>query len=189
MDTKHVVTDEDVGFRAATSACLPAVQDPSQSAAVDEPCGPSPYETSAVLGADSKSTALTVSQQSKPGPLRDANGRLLPGHGGVPGSGRPKGLAKRVRDMVDFDKAIETLVQIAWGTLAPSARMADRIKAIEILMDRGFGKPQVTVDIKEGSGIDRTRLQATPYEKLVAMVEGMRALQSSDNTIDAEEVQ
>ena len=117
----------------------------------------------------------------------------MPGHAGVPGSGRPKGLAARVRQMVDFDKAITTLMEIAWGKLAPSARMADRIKAIEILFDRGHGKPQVTVDIKEGGvTASKQRVQAMSFAELVAATEAMRQLteKSTDDDIeDAEEVQ
>lgn len=189
----------------SNATCLPVslVQDPAQTASADktavEPAGPSPYDVPAVTGrpdVETESTALTTSQQTKVAPMpgngRDANGRLMKGHHGVPGSGRPKGLAARVRQLVNFDKAIETLQEIAWGRLAPSARMADRIKAIEILFDRGHGRPQVTVDIKEGSSTNRERVRAMSFGELMAAVEGMRQLaepKTDDDVEDAEEVQ
>lgn len=91
--------------------------------------------------------------------------------------GRPQGLAKRVREMVNFDQAIQTLVDIAWGKLAPASRVADRIKAIELLFDRGFGKAQQIVDIKDGNATPASSgLKHMSTPKLIATVEAMRAL-------------
>jgi hypothetical protein len=178
----------------ATSPPVPLDGDSTQS---DEPAGPSPYDATVEqpitrVAATQKGAPLKATIAPVPGNGRDAKGRLLPGHGGVPGSGRPKGLAARVRQLVDFDKAIITLQDIAWGKLAPSARMADRLKAIEILMDRGHGKPQVTIDIKEGgTSATKQRLQSMTFEQLVTMTEGMRALASgvSDDASDADIVE
>lgn len=118
--------------------------------------------------------------------VRDARGRIISGTPN-PG-GRPKALAGRVRDLVDFDQAINTLVEIAWGKLAPAARIADRIKAIELLMDRGYGKPSLTVDVKENSAANASfKNMSTP--RLVATVEAMRQLAAPDDVTDAELIQ
>lgn len=107
--------------------------------------------------------------------LRDEKGHLLPGQPSMNPGGRPVGLGRRVREMVNFDKAIETLVDIAWGKLAPASRVADRIKAIELLMDRGYGKAAQVVDLKDGNvRADKFKAMSTP--KLIATVEAMRAL-------------
>lgn len=112
---------------------------------------------------------------------RDAHGRLAPGTAALPGAGRPQGLAKRVREIVDFDKAIETLVEIAWGKLAPLAKTADRIKAIELLFDRGHGKAPQQIDMADKTpGATRDAFKSMPMEKLIATVEAMRALSASD---------
>ncbi len=126
------------------------------------------------------------------GTLRGEGGRLVKGHGGVPGSGRPKGLAARVRELVDFDKAIEVLADIAYGKLAPAARIADRLKAIEILCDRGHGKAVQTIDVKGDDVGAIGEVKNLPLDRLFAMRDTLRAIQARPETrqltdvIDAE---
>ena len=134
------------------------------------------------ISAEARAVAAVEDRTQSAAPLTTANtaaprgpdGRLLPGQSLNPG-GRPVGLGRRVREMVNFDKAIETLVDIAWGKLAPASRVADRIKAIELLMDRGFGKAAQVVDLKDGTQrTDKFKQMST--EKLIATVHAMRAL-------------
>lgn len=78
--------------------------------------------------------------------------RIKPGQTLNPG-GRPKGLEKRVRELVDFDAITLALQDIALGRLPPgltsesSIRIRDRVDASRLLYDRGFGKARVLVDV------------------------------------------
>jgi hypothetical protein len=72
---------------------------------------------------------------------------FAPGQSGNPG-GRPKGEAK-VRD------AAQALTDEAIGVLADALKDDDRriaIKAAEILLDRGWGKPAQSVDVANKGG-------------------------------------
>ena len=66
-----------------------------------------------------------------------------PGQSGNPG-GRPKGVAKTVRELVGGDP--EELVRILFSIAKDaSARNADRISASKELLERGWGKAPVSV--------------------------------------------
>jgi uncharacterized protein DUF5681 len=70
---------------------------------------------------------------------------FLPGQSGNPG-GRPKGLARRVRELVGDSG--ESIVQFMVDVLGDdSARTADRLEAAKWLADRGFGKAVQAVEI------------------------------------------
>lgn len=59
-------------------------------------------------------------------------------------SGRTKGLNRIIDEVIGedgFAKAMQVLADIAYGKLAPACRMPDRLKAIEMIFDRKFGKP------------------------------------------------
>lgn len=70
---------------------------------------------------------------------------------GNPG-GRPKGLARRVQEATEHGKTvIDVLVEILTNE---KAKNADRIKAGEILLDRGFGKALgVVLTADAGAGL------------------------------------
>ena len=83
----------------------------------------------------------------KPGNERDERGRFVKGSTGG-GGGRPKmpeDLKKAFRS--HSEEACKILVGIMNDK---DARNADRIKAAEIILDRGYGKPTQAVDL-EGS--------------------------------------
>lgn len=79
---------------------------------------------------------------------RDAKGRFVKGHG-ESGAGRPKmpeDMKKAFRELAP--DCCKVLCQIVNDE---SARHADRIKAAEVILDRGFGKPVQSVDIDASS--------------------------------------
>lgn len=75
---------------------------------------------------------------------RDQNGRFVKGHSG--NGGRPK-LPEEVREMCRAltPEAIRTAERIM---LDGEAKPADRLKAAEIILDRGCGKPAQSVAIE-----------------------------------------
>lgn len=67
-----------------------------------------------------------------------------PGQSGNPG-GRPKGLSRRVRELVGDDG--HEIAEFMFSVMADErARNADRIDAAKWLADRGFGRAAITVD-------------------------------------------
>jgi hypothetical protein len=69
----------------------------------------------------------------------------MPGQSGNPG-GRPKGLARRVRELVGEDGAL--IAEFMLGVLTnEKERTAYRIEAAKWLGDRGFGRAVQALDI------------------------------------------
>ena len=87
-----------------------------------------------------KATANKAETETK----KQKGGRFKPGQSGNP-SGRPK-IPEDVKAAFKelTPQAVETLKGIM---LNPLAKDADRIKAAEIIMDRGYGKPTQAVDV------------------------------------------
>jgi uncharacterized protein DUF5681 len=70
---------------------------------------------------------------------------FLPGQSGNPG-GRPKGLSRRVRELVGEDG--HAIADFMFSVMTDNAsRTADRLEAARWLADRGFGKAVETVDV------------------------------------------
>ena len=120
-----------------------------------------------------------------------------PGQSGNP-SGRPKGtrdLASYVLETTDGGKElVDALVSIARGVIPNVAvqegsrprkdqqvRPADQLKAIEMLLDRGFGRSPQQLDIAH-SVSDRP-LQHLSDETLRLLVENARQLKESNSNI------
>ena len=96
-----------------------------------------------------------VSNNGETTQLGGVTGRgFRPGQSGNP-SGRPKGIAKAVREACGGDptELVEGLRAIARGegASAKPARAADQIRAYEVLLAYGWGKPATFVAIE---GVD-----------------------------------
>lgn len=84
-----------------------------------------------------RTAAAKASQPQNPEPAANP-GNWKPGQSGNPG-GRPKGLARRVRELVGGDG--ETITHFMLDTLKnEDAEMRDRMEAAKWLADRGWGK-------------------------------------------------
>jgi hypothetical protein len=120
-----------------------------------------------------------------------------PGQSGNP-SGRPRGtrdLAGYVLETTDGGKElVDALVSIARGVMPnvpaqegsrprkdQQVRPADQLKAIEMLLDRGFGRPPQQLDIAH-SVTDRP-LEHLSDETLRLLVENARQLKEGNATI------
>lgn len=112
---------------------------------------------------------------------------------GVSGNprGPQKGLARLVRETVGDDIAaiIKAQVAIAQGrkpdgiTDLPPIKASDMTKAAEWLADRGWGKPQQTVNVHEGPAVSRDFASLTDEQldaELAADEEYLRTLGDGD---------
>ena len=120
-----------------------------------------------------------------------------PGQSGNP-SGRPKGtrdLAGYVLESTDGGKElVDALVSIARGVM-PNVRVqegsrprkdqqvrpADQLKAIEMLLDRGFGRPPQQLDIAHS--VSNRPLEHLSDETLRLLVENARQLKESSGVV------
>lgn len=73
------------------------------------------------------------------GTKRDAKGRLLPGGANLNPGGRPKGLAKTVREMVPEGELVQRFYDIWTGKLKGFSGR-EQIEAGKWLTDRGYGR-------------------------------------------------
>ncbi len=78
--------------------------------------------------------------------------RFRKGKSGNP-NGRPKGVAARVRELAggDPDRFLNVVIGIAED---PKARAADRLRACEMLLDRGWGKAPAFVPVEEADPLE-----------------------------------
>jgi hypothetical protein len=94
-----------------------------------------------------------------------------PGVSGNPG-GRPKGLARRVRELVGDDghEIAEFMFDVMQNE---KARTADRLEAAAWLADRGFGKTElaINIDLNQYPIVDLARFSTEDLETLVAIAE------------------
>jgi hypothetical protein len=94
-----------------------------------------------------------------------------PGVSGNPG-GRPKGLARRVRQLVGNDghKIVDFMFSVMNDT---RARNADRLEAAKWLADRGFGKTEqaINIDLNQYPIVDITRFSTEDLKTVLAITE------------------
>ncbi len=99
---------------------------------------------------------------------------FMPGHSGNP-KGRPKGIASTVRKACggDPETLIQTLLAIARGesTNGKPARAADQIRAAELVLAYGWGKPAAFVPIDSADPLELDKVTA----EIRAISEELRA--------------
>jgi hypothetical protein len=102
---------------------------------------------------------------------RGKDGRWLPGHSPKPGPGRPTGfagLARKIRDATgDGQELLEIALEIARDK---KAKHRDRIAAVQLLCDRGWGKPLQSVELHAaisttGAALPTADITALPLER------------------------
>jgi hypothetical protein len=107
---------------------------------------------------------------------------FVPGVSGNPG-GRPKGLARRVRELVGSDG--HEIVEFMFETMSnEKVRMADRLEAGKWLADRGFGKA-VDMEVQSG-GLDLRKVSGADLDALIGILQ--RAEMNSAEAIESGEV-
>jgi uncharacterized protein DUF5681 len=96
---------------------------------------------------------------------------FMPGQSGNPG-GRPKGLGRRVRELVGEDGELIAVYMLSVMT-DERARTADRIEAAKWLADRGFGRSVQphAVDVATDHYIDVTKVSNEDLDALLGIVE------------------
>lgn len=102
--------------------------------------------------------------------VRRPDGSLYPGQGSLNPGGRPKGVEKRIRELVEsqvedwngrtldgWDAMAMAMYAVAMGKAPPGVaevdiKWKDRADAIRFLYDRVFGKPMVRVESENVTG-------------------------------------
>lgn len=99
---------------------------------------------------------------------------FLPGRSGNPG-GRPKGLSRRVRELVGEDGEAIAVYMLS-VMRDDKARTADRLEAAKWLADRGFGRTVQTLDLDVTAHppIDVTEISTPDLEALIGIFEKYR---------------
>ena len=114
-------------------------------------------------------TVENRSATTRPGGVTGAG--FLPGVSGNPG-GRPKGLARRVRDLVGDDGAVIADYMLA-VMRDDRERTRDRLEAARFLADRGWGKPVQAVELDVATlspALDPDRLASLSTEELDLLI-------------------
>lgn len=93
-----------------------------------------------------------------------------PGISGNPG-GRPKGLARRVRELVGENG--EAIAEYMHSVMNDErARTADRLEAAKWLADRGFGKAlqALEIDVNQYPALDLTGVSTEDLDAMLAIL-------------------
>ena len=117
---------------------------------------------------------MSTTVQNKAGTtLGGVTGRgFVPGISGNPG-GRPKGLTRRVRELVGDDGT--AIAEFMHAVMVDDAeRTTDRLEAARWLADRGFGRPPQDVELalkaQEGVDVHAFAAKYLPTEMLDEMI-------------------
>jgi hypothetical protein len=96
---------------------------------------------------------------------------FMPGVSGNPG-GRPKGLSRRVRELVGEDGELIAAYMTS-VLIDEKARTTDRLEAAKWLADRGFGRSvqALDVDVRPHPAIDLALLSMDDLEALQTILE------------------
>lgn len=117
---------------------------------------------------------------NKDGVVRPNGSQFKPGNATGKLGGRPKGLARRIREMVGDDPA--RIANVLFDILEDTgARNADRIAAARELFDRGWGKAPAYAPIEGGDP-----LEATELDKAIRDIADQLVARRAHPTLDAE---
>lgn len=112
------------------------------------------------------------------GVLRPIGKQFEPGHV-PPTGGRPKGLARRIRDMVGDDPT--RIANVLFDILEdPREKSADRISAAREILDRGWGKAPAFAPIEGGDP-----LEASELDKAIRDIADQLVARRAHPTLDA----
>lgn len=108
---------------------------------------------------------------AKPKRVMPIGHRFVKGQPPPPGAGRPKGIAKQIREATNnFEEQVARLVSIA-----RAGKDRDAMEAIKILMDRGLGKAVDTVLTGElGAEASRSLLEDLTGAELAELFERIK---------------
>jgi hypothetical protein len=129
-------------------------------------------------------TVVQNNGKTTPGGIAGAG--FLPGQSGNPG-GRPRGLSRRVRELVGDDG--EAIAVYMLSVMRDErARTADRLEAAKWLADRGFGRSVQTLDLDVTAHppIDVTQISMPDLEALIAIFD--RYTSNADELVASGEI-
>lgn len=117
------------------------------------------------------------------GVIRPKGKQFEPGNTISKMGGRPKGLARRIRDMVGDDPA--RVANVLFDILEdPTARNGDRIAAAREILDRGWGKAPAFAPIEGGDP-----LEANELDRAIRDIADQLVARRAHPTLDAKLVQ
>lgn len=114
----------------------------------------------------------------KKGQSGNPNGKSNPGRAGRPADW----LREKCQKLVDQHKIIEFLADVAGGkpvvrlvvidqnSVQIPAEVKDRIKAAEILMDRGYGKTPQAIDVTQVKSKEEIEAENKRFERLYSFL-------------------
>lgn len=127
-------------------------------------------------------------QDQDPRALNGVSTRFQKGQSGNP-SGRPKGIARQARDLINDDpqRLLNVLLEVAED---PKAKRLERVTAVNAYLDRAYGKAPAYAPVEGGDPLERDQLD----ERISAMVDelaprrqGKGRSETPGGTVEAQE--